>query len=265
MSTWPASVGLIGCGAMGTAMLTGLLREERLRSGAIIVSDTVGAAADAAAAETGATTGTPADAAACDLVILAVKPKDAPEALAALAAHAPSQSVVLSVVAGWDIDRLAAAAPGISAIVRTMPNLAVRHGAGVVTVATRGVSHERQEALHAALAPLGTVVELPEALIGPSTAIVGSGPGFVALVAEGLEEGAVAIGFSRDQARRMVHAVLAGTATLLADGSDPAELRQRVSSPAGTTIEGVGVLERGGVRAHMADAVRAAARRAAEL
>ena len=63
----------------------------------------------------------------------------------------------------------------------------------------------------------------------------------------------------------MVQAVLAGTAALLADGTDPADLRQRVSSPAGTTIEGIGVLERGSVRAHVADAVRAAARRASEL
>ncbi len=115
------------------------------------------------------------------------------------------------------------------------------------------------------LEPLGAVVELPEHLLGPATALVGSGPGFVALVAEGLEDGAVAIGFPRDQARRMVQAVLAGSAALLADGTDPADLRQRVSSPAGTTIEGIGVLERGSVRGHVADAVRAAARRAAEL
>jgi pyrroline-5-carboxylate reductase len=84
-------------------------------------------------------------------------------------------------------------------------------------------------------------------------------------MAEGLEEGAVGVGFGRDQARRMVQAVLAGSAALLADGIDPAELRHRVSSPGGTTVEGVAVLERGAVRAHVADAVRAAARRAAEL
>jgi pyrroline-5-carboxylate reductase len=63
----------------------------------------------------------------------------------------------------------------------------------------------------------------------------------------------------------MVAAVIAGTAALLADGGDPAELRRRVSSPAGTTVEGLAVLERGAVRAHLADAVRAAARRAGEL
>jgi pyrroline-5-carboxylate reductase len=146
-----------------------------------------------------------------------------------------------------------------------MPNLAVRHGAGLIAVATRDMTPGGVAALDAALAPLGAVVELPEPLIGPATALVGSGPGFIALVAEGLEDGAVAVGFPREQARRMVQAVIAGSGALLADGIDPADLRQRVSSPAGTTIEGIAVLERGGVRGHVADAVRAAARRASEL
>jgi len=84
-------------------------------------------------------------------------------------------------------------------------------------------------------------------------------------VAEALEEGAVAAGLARAHARQMVPAVLAGTAALLRDGADPAELRRRVSSPAGTTLAGLGVLERGAVRAHIADAVKAAAARAEEL
>src|SRR5204863_1022433 len=108
------------------------------------------------------------------------------------------------------------------------------------------------------------VVPLPEALFGAATAVVGSGPGFVALVAEGLEEGAVAVGLSRADARAMVRAVLVGTAALLEGDDDPAALRQRVTSPAGSTAEGLARLERGAVRAHLADAVRAAAARAAD-
>ena len=88
---------------------------------------------------------------------------------------------------------------------------------------------------------------------------------FNPLVAEGLEEGAVGCGISRADARQMVQAVLAGSAALLADGRDPALLRQQVSSPGGTTIAGLAELERGAVRSHLADAVRAAAARAAEL
>ena len=75
----------------------------------------------------------------------------------------------------------------------------------------------------------------------------------------------VAAGLTRDQARTMTAAVLAGTSVLLADGTAPTDLRHRVSSPAGTTVAGISVLERGAVRAHIADAVVAAAARAASM
>jgi pyrroline-5-carboxylate reductase len=168
---------------------------------------------------------------------------------------------VLSVVAGWDLARLRAEVPA-AGLVRTMPNLAVRHGAGLVAVATDGLDAAREAAVLALLRPLGEVVPLPESLFGAATALAGSGPGLVALVAEALEEGGVRAGLARDRARAMARAVLAGTAALLADGTDPATLRQRVSSPAGTTVAGLAVMERGAVRAHVADAVVAAAQRA---
>ena len=265
MSDWPKTTGLVGCGAMGRAMAAGLVRARPALATNLIVVDAVPAAATSAAEELGGRVGSPADAAGCDLVVLAVKPRDAPGALAALAAAGfGAGTLLLSVVAGLDLDRLRSFAPGV-ALARTMPNLAVRHGAGLIAISTRDVPAATAAGLGETLAPLGAVVELPEPMIGPATALVGSGPGFIALVAEGLEDGAVAVGFPRDQARRMVQAVIAGSGALLADGTDPADLRQRVSSPAGTTIEGLAVLERGGVRGHVADAVRAAARRAGEL
>lgn len=249
---------------MGRALCVGMSRGRPEISERLRIADAIPAAVEAAVSEAGGRAATPTEAARCDLVCVAVKPGDAEGVLAAVAASRAPGAVVLSVVAGWDLDRLAAAAPGVS-LVRTMPNLAVRHGAGLVAIATRGLEDERTGDLADLLSPLGSVVPLPESLFAVATALVGSGPGLVALVAEGLEEGAVAAGLTRAQAREMVGAVLGGTAALLADGTDPAALRQRVSSPAGTTIAGVAVLERGAVRAHMADAVLAAARRAKEL
>jgi len=245
---------------MGRAFAAGLVRGRREVAERLLVSDAVPDAIAAAVADCGGRPASLDEAAAAELVVVAVKPKDAPDALAAIAAAA-RDATVLSVIAGWDLDRLAAALPG-AALVRTMPNLAVRHGAGVVALATRGLDEAREEAVAALLRPLGAVVPLPESLFPAATALAGSGPGLVAVIAEGLEEGAVAAGLTRGQAREMVHAVLAGTAALLEDGTDPALLRQRVSSPGGTTIAGVAVLERGAVRAHVADAVRAAAERA---
>jgi pyrroline-5-carboxylate reductase len=264
LSAWPQSVGLIGAGAMGRALAAGLMRGRPELSERLVLADSAPRALEAALADVGGRVGDTAEAAGCDLVCIAVKPADAEDALAVVRPALGPDAVLLSVMAGWTLDRLEAAVPG-AALARTMPNLAVRHGAGLVAIATRGVAPERDERLREALSSLGAVVPLPERLFHAATALAGSGPGLVALVAEALEEGAVAAGLPRPQAREMVVAVLAGTAALLGDGGDPAALRQRVSSPGGTTVAGVAVLERGAVRAHLADAVRAAAERSAEL
>ena len=249
---------------MGRAFAAGMLRGRPDLAERLLVADAVPDAVAVAVADAGGRPAPFEEAAAADLVCVAVKPGDAGAALERIRAVAAPGATVLSVIAGWDLDRLEVALPGV-ALVRTMPNLAVRHGAGVVALATRGLDEAREAAVRHLLAPLGAVVPLPESLFSAATALAGSGPGLVAVVAEGLEEGAVAAGLTRVQAREMVQAVLAGTAALLADGTDPAVLRQRVSSPGGTTIAGVAVLERGAVRAHVADAVLAAAQRAAGL
>ncbi|MFN8110968.1 MAG: pyrroline-5-carboxylate reductase [Thermoleophilia bacterium] len=262
---WPTSVGLVGSGAMGRAMLAGLVRGRPSLGAACVVADAIPEAARAGAQEVGGTVGTVAQATACTLVLLAVKPKDAEACLREVAAASGPGTVVLSVVAGWDLARFRAHLPAGVGVVRTMPNLAVRLGAGIVAMATDGVDELAMAGMRALLAPLGTVVELPESLFGAATALAGSGPGLLALVAEALEEGGVSSGLTRPQARALAQGAMAGTAALLAGGEDPAALRQRVSSPAGTTVAGLSVLERGAVRAHIADAVVAAARRAAEL
>ncbi|MGI9539582.1 MAG: pyrroline-5-carboxylate reductase family protein, partial [Miltoncostaeaceae bacterium] len=171
--------------------------------------------------------------------------------------------VVASVAAGRTLDDLSAAAD--RPVARLMPNLAVRHGAGLVAVATRDVERERRDELTSFLGVLGTVTVIDESLFDVATALAGSGPGIVALVAEALEAGGVEEGLTLPDARAMVQAVLAGTAALLADGLDPAELRARVSSPGGTTVAAVEALEEGAVRRHLALAVRAAATRSGEL
>lgn len=247
---------------MGRAFLAGLARGPMPPR--FVVSDAIGRAAADGAAECRGGVGTVAHASACDLVVLAVKPKDAPEALEVVRAHRAADTVVVSVVAGWDLPRLREALPE-GGLVRTMPNLAVRHGQGVVAIAHDGLDGALQRRVAEMLAELGEVVEVDEALFPAATALAGSGPGLVALVAEALEEGAVRAGLSRAQARAMVRAVLAGSAALLENGDDPAVLRQRVSSPGGTTIAGLAVMERGAVRAHIADAVVAAAERSKGL
>ncbi|HMM48258.1 MAG TPA: pyrroline-5-carboxylate reductase [Miltoncostaeaceae bacterium] len=258
------TVGLLGAGAMGRALLAGMARGRPAVAANALICDTVPEAVAAAIVDVGGRAADPAQVAGADVICLAVKPGDVAGALDSLRSSVRADTIVVSVAAGWDLDRLSARLPGV-ALVRLMPNLAVRHGAGVVALAARDLPENARARLDELLAPLGAVVALPETLFPVATALAGSGPGLVALVAEALEEGAVGAGLGRSQAREMVAAVIAGTGALLADGGDPALLRQRVSSPGGTTVAGIAVLERGAVRAHVADALAAAARRAGEL
>ena len=249
---------------MGRAMAAGLVRAGVSGTDDLRLADALPQVASSAAAEAAGRVADAPTAAGADLVVLAVKPKDAEALLVKLRPAVRPDAVLLSVVAGLTLARLQAAVPGVP-VARTMPNLAVRHGAGLIVIATSGVPAAREEALAGALSGLGAVIALPEGLFDAATGLAGCGPGFLALVCEGLEEGGVAAGLARPAARDMTRALLAGTASLLEGGVDPADLRQRVSSPGGATVEGVGVLERGAVRAHLADAVRAAARRSASL
>jgi len=249
-------IGVVGVGAMGGAMAAGLAPHAR-----VVVEDLQPGRAEQVAALHGVQAG---DAAACDVVVMAVKPQDLAAVLGDVVPRMAPGAVLASVAAGWPTDRLAEAAPG-HPVVRLMPNLAVAHGAGVVAMAARGLDAEGEERVKALLAPLGTVVVLEEHLFGAATAIGGSGPGFLAYLAAALESAAEAEGLPPTEARALVQGALAGTAALLADGSDPADLQARVTSPGGTTAAGIAAMDERGTPDAIAAAVRAAAARAAEL
>ena len=255
--THPApTIGVVGVGAMGGAFAAGLAPHA-----SVTVEDSLAGRADEVARAIGVTSG---DAASCDVVVLAVKPQDLGRTCEGLLPRMRPDAVVVSVAAGWTLDRLAAVAPG-HGIVRLMPNLAVAHGNGVVAMATTGLDEAAVTRMRSLLTPLGAVVVIDEGLFSIATAIAGSGPGFVAHSAKAFEDAGAANGLPRDDARAMVQAVLAGTASLLADGSDPAALQARVTSPGGTTAAGIAVLEAAGTAAALGEAVGAATHRAAEL
>ena len=105
MSDWPRNIGVVGCGAMGRAMAAGLLRDRPDLASRTILVDAIAAAAQGAADEVGGRVGSVGDLAGCDLIVLAVKPKDAEAALTQIGAALTPQTVLLSVIAGWQIDR----------------------------------------------------------------------------------------------------------------------------------------------------------------
>ena len=200
-----------------------------------------------------------------EVVVVAVKPADVPSALAASAEALPTDALVLSLAAGVPLVELERAAPD-RPIVRAMPNSAALVGRGAAAIAAgRHADVAHLEAAERILGAVGTVVRLPEHHLDAVTALSGSGPAYVFLVAESLVEAGVLAGLPRDVAEGLVRQTLLGAATLLAGGEPPETLRAAVTSPGGTTAAGLRVLEQRGVRGAFLDAVLAATERSRQL
>ena len=204
-------------------------------------------------------------AATADLVWLAVKPQQAAAVGREIAGEMEGRTLV-SIAAGLSTAALASMA-GTSQVIRVMPNTPCLVGRGVSVICrTEAVSAAAMRRVLALLAAVGHVHEADESLLDAVTGLSGSGPGFLALIVEALADGGVKAGLPRPLAQSLAVQTLAGTGLLLErTGDHPAVLKDKVSSPGGTTIAGLGVLEERGVRGALIDAVVAAATRAREL
>ena len=169
-------------------------------------------------------------------------------------------------LAGVALARLQQLFPG-HRIVRAVPNTPCLVRAGLTALAWgEGVTPEQKAWVRQLFAQVGEVLELPEAQLDGFLALTSSGPAFVALVAEAMADGAVAAGLPRAMAHHLAHRTLAGTAALLHEQElHPGQLKDMVTSPAGTTIAGIRQLERSGLRSALIEAVLAAAERSREL
>lgn len=251
---------LLGCGQMGSAIVRGLVREGA-QDAPIHLVDHDQERAQALAQEIGASVGWP-DAGAKH-VLVAVKPRDVQAALR----DAPlgAQDLVISVAAGLAVETLRAWAPEVAGVVRTMPNTPSLVGQGVTGVfGEPGVSLEPVDRLFEAV---GRVVHLKEErLFDALTAISGSGPAYVFVAIEAMADGGVLMGLDRETAITLAIETFAGAAAL-ARGSDvhTARLKDRVASPAGTTIEALRTLERHGFRDALISAVEAAATKSKKM
>lgn len=262
---------LIGAGKMGGALLTGWLSRD-LPASQVRVQDP-GPPADVKAEldrhglkaepSIGALPTPPA------VVVLAVKPQVMDAVLPSVKPLIGRGTLVLSVAAGRTIAGLAKGLPQGTAIVRSIPNTPAAIGRGI-TVATAGanVSGEQKTLAGALLEAVGEVGWVDdEKLIDAATAVSGSGPAYVFLLAEALREAAVAQGLPAELADRLARATVSGAGELLrVTGLDPATLRQNVTSPNGTTAAALAVLmAEPGLTSLMKAAVAAAERRSREL
>lgn len=261
------SVGILGAGSMGEIFAHGLLRAgwkpeeltlavrrpDRVRD----LEHTTGAKATLSLAEA---------AEARDVLIVSVKPKDVPTVLGEISDLITPAQVVVSVAAGVPVSVFEDALPGIP-VVRAMPNTPSAVDLGMtaysIGVAVDGDHAERAEVV---LAAVGDTLRVSEDLLDAVTAVSGTGPAYVFLMAEALIEAAIREGLPHHAAERIVHQTVRGAGELLALSDKSAfRLRGEVTSPGGTTAAAMHVLEDGGFRALMENAVRAAAERSKEL
>ncbi len=180
--------------------------------------------------------------------------------------HCETPPLILSILAGLPLAKLEAAVPGWP-VVRAMPNTPSTVGAGMTAIAlgSRALP-EHSERAHEIFSAVGQVVQVPESMMDAVTGLSGSGPGYVSIVIEALADGGVAAGLPRAIANQLAVQTVLGTAELLrTTGIHPAELKDRVSSPGGTTIAGIACLEELGLRSALIEAVRTASSRSREL
>ncbi len=202
-----------------------------------------------------------------ELLVLAVKPSVVPRALAAVGPFVAPETLLVSVAAGVPTHALEAHLPTGRRVVRAMPNTAAIVGAGATAIAKGSAATDldlaRAQALFEAV---GCCVVVPEKQLDAVTGLSGSGPAYVMVMIEALADGGVRAGLPREIAQLLAAQTVFGAAKLqLETGEHPAVLKDRVTSPGGTTSAGLAALEGGGVRSAFSEAVVAATRRSEEL
>ncbi len=262
-------IAFIGGGTMGEAMIRGLLGQEIVNPGQIIAADPwdqrrdflgdtykIQVTADnREAAENG------------QIVVLSIKPQSVPYVLPEIRGHLRRQDLLLSIIAGTPIRKLADGSAHAS-VVRAMPNTPAQIAKGItVWTATSEVSETHKHQAKAILSSLGEEIFVnEESYLDMATALSGSGPGYVFMMMEALIDAGVHLGFSRHVARRLVFQTMRGSVEYAEQsGKHVAELRNQVTSPGGTTAAALYHMEKGGLRTVISRGIWAAYQRSVEL
>ncbi len=267
LSSIPGALVLVGAGKMGGALLDGWLA-RKLPPKKIIVLEPQPSKSIKALAKRGVRINPKGDVGPVAALVIAVKPQTAPDALPLLAALVDGKTIVVSIMAGRTLGFLEKHLPG-AAIVRAMPNTPAAIGRGItVAVGNAKVKPVARKLAHGLLAATGAVEWIDdEALMDAVTAVSGSGPAYVFLLAEAMAQAGVAAGLPATLADKLARETVAGSGELLHRSADAAStLRQNVTSPGGTTAAALDVLMAGdGVPPLMKRAIAAATKRGKDL
>ncbi|MBR8828022.1 MAG: pyrroline-5-carboxylate reductase [Gomphosphaeria aponina SAG 52.96 = DSM 107014] len=260
-------LGMIGGGVMGEALLARLITKKIYAPEAVLVSEPQPQRRDFLQEKyhVRVTMDNQEVAAAAEVLLLAIKPQVLDAVVAGLGDFG-GNPLVISILAGVSLSRLEAAWAG-KPVIRAMPNTPATVGAGMTAIAFgKRVENKHISIAKSIFAAVGEVVEVPEYLMDAVTGLSGSGPAYVAIMIEALADGGVSAGLPRAIASQLALQTVLGTAQLVKEsGLHPAELKDRVTSPGGTTIAGVAELEKAGFRSALIEAVLAAYHRSQEL
>lgn len=256
-------IGFIGCGNMAQAIISGLVDNRMFEPDEIIASDKNSAALARAKEKYGIhTTANNSELVLeSEVLLLAVKPQVLPDVISEIADTVGEQKLVISIVAGQSISHIRDMFGRDIKIIRTMPNTPALVGEGM-TAMCHGNNVTEVEARYAAkiLGSFGKVEIVPENIMDAVVAVSGSSPAYVAMLIEAMADAAVLKGMARPQAYRFAAQAVYGTAKLIMEtGKHPAEIKDMVCSPAGTTIEAVRILEEKGFRSSVIEAMSACA------
>lgn len=266
--TGEQNFGFIGGGAMAEALIRGFLQTGLAQPGQVRVSDVSTDRLTYLANTYGVTTisDNAAVAAQSSVVLLTVKPNIIAKALESIAGVLAPNTLVISVAAGVPLAKVEAVLAS-NPVVRVMPNTPVAVGAGMSAVALGSQARECHGKLAEELfAAVGKSVLVEESLLDAVTGLSGSGPGYAFVLIDALADAGVRVGLPRKMAITLAAQTLLGSAKMVLEtGEHPAVLRDGVTSPGGTTIAGIHVLEQQGVRAALSDAVMVACEKSREM
>jgi len=262
-------IGFIGAGKMGSALIHGIIKAGIVKPENLGASDIYEPFLNELNSQLGinVSTDNAVIAQASDILVLAVKPQTLDSVLENLKPYINADKLIISIAAGVPLATYENALPEGTRVVRVMPNIAatVSEAASGISPGKNATSEDLKTALEI-FSAVGTAVQVPESLMDAVTGLSGSGPAFIFPVIEAMADGAVLEGMDRKSALTLAAQTVLGAAKMaLETGLHPGELKDMVTSPAGTTIQGVRILEEAGIRAAFMNAVIKASERSKEL
>ncbi len=269
MALTEKKIGFIGTGKMGSAIIHGLTASNLIESSNIYASDIDEMALERIADKYGITPCTDNNEVVdrSDVIILAVKPQILDTVLLSIKNHVHARHLVTSIAAGTPIQFIAKHLPAGTKIIRVMPNITatVRAAPSALSIGS-GVAQEDVQTAKHIFDSVGSTVIVPEDLMDAVTGLSGSGPAFVSVFIEAMTDAGVYCGLDRNTSLALAAQTVLGSAKMILETDiHPASLKDMVTSPAGTTIEGIRELEMNNVRAGVMKAVIAAVERSKEL